>query len=73
MQMTGSEQAQRLTEYFENLTPKQQRRLFVVMFNELQMQEFVDCYIGEEEDQDDYGEFRAYWTNNGEDLTDGLD
>lgn len=73
MRMTDSDRAQHLIEYFENLTPKQQRRLFVVMFNELQIQEFVDCYIGEDEDEDDYGKFRAYWAHTGEDLTDGLD
>lgn len=66
--MTDSEQAKYLIEFFENLTPKQQKRLFVIMFNELQLQEFVDCYF----DEDD-NEFRVYWAHTGENLTDGLD
>lgn len=74
--LTNKEQAQHLVEFFENLTPKQQRRLFVIMFNELQIQEFVDCYLeGEDEDEenDPDGEFRVFWAHTGESLTDGLD
>ena len=60
-----------LTEYFENLTPKQQRQLFIMMFNELEEQEIVGCYISGEHDTY-HPDFRVYWDATGENLIDGL-
>ncbi|AEC53144.1 hypothetical protein SCRM01_198 [Synechococcus phage S-CRM01] len=73
MRLTNTEQAQHLTEYFENLPREIQSRLFVVMFNRLQEMEEVNCYVRDDEDDPDYGEFSAYWAHCGEDLKDGLD
>ena len=74
--MTDTEQAQLLKTYFESLSPEIQTRLFIVMFNELQNQELVDCYLEGEDVTDETnpdGEFRVFWAHCGEDLTDGLD
>lgn len=74
MKLTEDEQAKLLKDYFENLPPEIQTRLFIVMFNELQTQELVDCYLESEEDEDENpGEFHAYWAHCGENLTDGLE
>lgn len=55
-----------LSEYFNSLTDSQRTKLLIQFFEELQMQEFVDCPT--QKNLEEEPDLTPYWAHTGEPL-----